>query len=387
MWRARAPEPAGGTIDAGPRATRRGLLIGAAAAAGALLAGRTGPAASPSTAATPARSRLLLPLAGGRPPAPPAAVLPGGITIVPLGPTATPTARPVSAATSPVGPPATPIALAPPERAPILRGSKWGIGVYREGNTIFDDLYASRPGVILLMDPSEGWARRIRSTFPSAFVVGRRYLSEAAQPLDSPEARGAALADWVAELGRRLGGIVNAWMSYNEVTSHDDRQGYRLYNRLQVAFARRLQGVHGLSAVAGNDGSGTVEPADYPTYFGEAIRASHYFGVHAYSPLGSRSMREGAEWHALRYRMIHEALDRAGIGGVQTVVTESGLGDGWRGRVDEAAMADDFAWFTEELEKDPYMIGHASFGVFGNDDRWRSFDLRGTDLLARLGRR
>ena len=25
--------------------------------------------------------------------------------------------------------------------------------------------------------------------------------------------------------------------------------------------------------------------------------------------------------------------------------------------------------------------------VFGNDDRWRTFDLRGTDLLARLGRR
>src|SRR5262245_58055756 len=241
MSRPRAPEPAGGTIDADQRATRRRLLIGAAAAAGALLAGRTGPAISSSTAATSARSRLLRPLAGGRPRAPRAAFLSGGITIVPLGPNATPTARPVSAAASPAGPTATPIALPPPERPPILRASKWGIGVYREGNTIFDDLYTSQPGVLLLMDPSEGWARRVRSTFPSAFVVGRRYLSEAAQPLDNPEARGAALADWVAELGHRLRGIVNAWVSYNEVTSHDDRQGYRLYNRLQVAFARRLQ--------------------------------------------------------------------------------------------------------------------------------------------------
>ena len=33
------------------------------------------------------------------------------------------------------------------------------------------------------------------------------------------------------------------------------------------------------------------------------------------------------------------------------------------------------------------MIGHAAYGLFGNDDRWRAFDLRGTDLLGRLGRR
>ena len=81
--------------------------------------------------------------------------------------------------------------------------SKWGIGVYREGNTIFDDLYASRPGVILLMDPSEGWARRIRACFPRAFIVGRRYLNEVSQPLDDPEARGTALADAVADSAAR----------------------------------------------------------------------------------------------------------------------------------------------------------------------------------------
>jgi hypothetical protein len=278
------------------------------------------------------------------------------------------------------------VPLPPPERPPIERQTKWGIGVYRESNPIFDDLYTSRPGVILLMDPSEGWARRIRACFPRAFIVGRRYLNETSQPLDNPEARGAAFADTVAERAAPLRNAVDAWMSYNEVTSHGAIEDYRRYNRFQVAFARRLQDVHGVAAVAGNDGSGAVEPEDYPKYFAEAIRASRYFGVHAYSPPATPSMHQEADWHALRYRKIHDALERSGIGGVRMVITESGLGDGWRGRTTEEAMAADFAWFTEELNKDPYVIGHASFGVFGNDDRWRAFDLRGTELLATLGR-
>ena len=192
-------------------------------------------------------------------------------------------------------------------------------------------------------------------------------------------------ADAVAERAVPLRGVVDAWVSYNEVTSHGGVEDYRRYNRFQVAFARRLQDVHGVAAVASNDGSGAVEPEDYPKYFADAVRASRYFGVHAYSPPGTRSMREAAEWNALRYRKIHDALERSGIGGARMVITESGLGNGWRGYTTEEAMAADFAWFTAELEKDAYVIGHAAYGVFGNDDRWRAFDLRGTKLLATLG--
>ena len=277
------------------------------------------------------------------------------------------------------------VPLPTPERPPIQRQSKWGLGVYREGNQIFDDIYTAKPGVILLMDPSEGWARRIRACFPRAFVVGRRYVNEASQPLDDPEGRGTAFADAVAQNAIPLKGVVDAWVSYNEVTSHGGVDDYRRYNRFQVAFAHRLQDVHGVAAVAGNDGSGAIEPDDYPRYFADAIRASRYFGVHAYSPPGTRTMHDAAEWNALRYRKIHDALERTGIGGVRMVITESGFGNGWRGYTTEEAMAAEYAWFTAELEKDPYVIGHAAYGVFGNDDRWRAFDLRGTKLLATLG--
>src|SRR5205823_2580672 len=130
------------------------------------------PAPDARSASAPGRTRLLLPLVEAP--------------------------RPATSTARPAGPTAAPVPLPPPERPPILRQSKWGIGVYRESNPIFDDIYTTRPGVILLMDPTEGWARRVRACFPKAFIVGRRYLNEASQPLDDPDARGAAFADVVA---------------------------------------------------------------------------------------------------------------------------------------------------------------------------------------------
>lgn len=372
--------------------TRRRLtLLGASAVASRLLGGgwKGERSTGSRTATANENSRLVLPFVGqGYPSASGAESVPGqgrSRLILPFVPS---TGAPRVAPSAARGQPSRPAASAPlptPERLPIQRQTKWGLGVYREGHQIFDDLYTARPGVILLMDPSDGWARRIRACFPRAFVAGRRYVNEASQPLDEPEARGTAFADAVARTAVPLRNVVDAWMSYNEVTSHGGIEDYRRYNRFQVAFARRLQDEHGVAAVAGNDGSGAVEPEDYPRYFAEAIRASRYFGVHAYSPPATRSMHEAAEWNALRYRKIHDALERSGVGGVRMVITESGLGNGWRGYTTEEAMAAEYAWFTAELEKDAYMIGHAAYGVFGNDDRWRAFDLRGTKLLATLG--
>jgi hypothetical protein len=271
-------------------------------------------------------------------------------------------------------------------RVPIAKITKWGIGVYREGNEVFDDLYVSKPTIILLMDPTPGWAERVRRWFPKAFVVGRIFRAETAQPLDNPGPRGTAFADTVASAALPLKGAVDAWMSYNEVVGKDGYEDYKRYNEFQVAFARRLQDEHGIAAVANNDGSGTVDPEDYPRYFADAIRACRFLGVHAYSPPATNRMTTDAEWNALRYRKIHDALERAGIRDKQMVITESGLGDGWLGRVDDVIMAEEYFWFTDELYRDEYVIGHAAYGLFGGvDSRWKNFEMRATDLLNRMG--
>jgi hypothetical protein len=212
----------------------------------------------------------------------------------------------------------------------------------------------------------------VRRYFPNAFIVGRRFAID--QPLDNPCERGHWFADFVAEKAVPAKGAIDAWQSYNEVVGHNDYAAYELYNQFQVCFAERLQGQYGIAAVAGNDASGTVEPDDYPKYFADAIRASMYFGMHAYAPPRSKSMKDDAEWNVLRYRKVHDALENAGITGVQIVLTETGLHKGWQGVISSDDMVDEFMWLTRELEQDPYIIGQAAFGIFGDGD-WEEFDL------------
>lgn len=289
----------------------------------------------------------------------------------PAGPTTTPR------------PPASPIPSRVSFTAPPLRNgdNKWGVGVYKDSNRVLDVIRETQPGVILLMDPQIEWAEKVRRAAPNAFIVGRRYRREDRQPLDRPLERGEEFADWVAELAVPLKGTVDAWMSYNEVLTSTPGPEYASYNTFMVGFARRLQGVHGVAAIASNDGSGALEPEDYPRYFAEAIRESQYFGVHSYSPPRSSSMKLEAEWHALRYRKIHDVLEAAGIRGKQMVITESGLGDGFRPDItDDEAMASDFVWFTRELQRDPYMIGQAAFGLFDGSGAWEKFELTDTKV-------
>ena len=67
------------------------------------------------------------------------------------------------------------------------------------------------------------------------------------------------------------------------------------------------------------------------------------------------------------------------------VITESGLGDGFRpGVASDEQMAGDFAWFTNEMRQDPYMIGQAAFGLFDGTGAWDRFDLTGTSVLKLL---
>lgn len=237
------------------------------------------------------------------------------------------------------------------------------------------------------MDPDPGFARSVRAAFPKAFIVGRRFV--ASQPLDNPAAQGTAFADYVAQLGVPLKGVVNAWMSYNEVTSYHSPtdNNYAAWNTFQVAFAQQLQGHYGLDAVAGNDGPGAVQPAEYVKYFAPAIRASHYFGVHAYTLPDTPSMRQGdGPATMLRYRQIHDTLVQAGITPPPFILTETGLYNGFRGTESDAAAAADLIWFDAQMNSDPYVIGQTVFGLFDTgNQQWARFNVAGSDLATLIG--
>jgi len=259
-----------------------------------------------------------------------------------------------------------------------------GVGVYDSGGGyLVDAIYRLRPSVILLMDPSISLAREVRQLFPRALIIGRHFVKE--QPLDNPVQRGQQFADKVAQLAVPLKGVVDAWVSYNEITNSGNFDNYRAYNAFQTAFARRLQGYYGISAVAGNDATGVVQPEDYARFFREAIESSDYFGIHSYSPSGALTLTAESRYYILRYRLIHDALNKAGVKHGPFILTETGLWDGWRGLVSEEKMAHDFMWLSDEMDKDDYIEGQAIFGIFGRDE-WESFDVMGTSLPDRLGK-
>lgn len=270
---------------------------------------------------------------------------------------------------------------------PAVAGrSKMGVGVYASsGGHLLDAMVRVQPGVILLMDPEIEFARAVRRQFPNAFIVGRRYFPQ--QPIDNPERNGIDAADHVAQLAVPLRGVVDAWMSNNEVVATGEYARYVQLNAMQTAFARRLQDGYGIPAVAGNNAPGVVAPEDYARYFESSIRESRYFGIHAYAPKNARSLADDASWYMLRYRRIHDALSAAGIPHGPMIITESGPLEGWRNVIPQEVMADQFIWYTRELEKDSYVIGHAIFGIFGNG-LWQDFDLIGgkeNPIVDRLG--
>ncbi|MDP2936415.1 MAG: hypothetical protein Q8O86_07990 [Dehalococcoidia bacterium] len=336
---------------------------------------------------TPAsRGRIYFPLlmAGRADDIGPAAiVMPTPSPTASPAPTSSPTPAPTPTRT-PVPTPAPPTPTATPFPGPIAKITKMGVGVYTSGGGyLVEAIYRLRPTAILLMDPSLDFAREVRHWFPKAFIVGRRYVKD--QPLDNPEQRGRAFADHVAEVAVPLKGVVDAWASYNEVTDNGNYENYRAYNAFQVAFARRLQGVYGIAAMAGNDAAGTVQPEDYARYFREAIESSQYFGIHAYAPKGAESMAQDATYHALRYRLIHGALVAAGVKHGPFVLTETGLWDGWRGYLSDEQMAREFMWLSDEMDQDDYVLGQAIFGIFDRNE-WESFNILGTSVPDRLGR-
>ncbi len=367
-----APEKAPTRVPAAAATPPAPLDLTAAINAALAARNATAPRGSPTVTAPPT---------GSRPSA--ATPVPQAGDVSQTSRRAVPTATPSAEMVAPSGSQAAMIAAParPIHSTPRNGQNKWGIGIYRDAMFQLSIVEQSKPGVILLMDPSFEFAQAVRRAAPNAFIVGRTYLREDRQPLDRPTERGTALADQIAVTAVPLKGVVDAWMSYNEVLGSRPSTDYIAYGQLQVAFARRLQGTYGISAVAGNNGSGAIEPHDYPLYLGAAIRESDYLGIHAYSPPATRDMRHEADWNALRYRKIHQALENAGIRGTKMVITESGLGDGFGPvRVTDEEMAEQFAWFTRELQRDPYMIGHAAFGLFNLTGDWAGFELTGTKI-------
>lgn len=317
-------------------------------------------------------------------------------------PTQSPTPEPTPsqptntpAPTVPAAPTATPLPAPPPTPVgPIVTDTKLGVGVY-SSTMDMNTLRLLRPAMLLIQDPDPRTAQNYRVNFPKALIVGRHYMADGdpllancANGAEDHHAKGVALADYIAHTAVPLKGIVDAWVSDNEQASGRGAAQLTCHALFQSGFIEELQGKYGIAAVAGNDAPGAIEPADYPKYFAKPISEATYFGVHAYSKPGTRTLQNGddSKFYALRYRLIHDALAQAGVplpkGGF--LLTETGLYEGWRGLVPDSKMAEDFIWLDKQTEQDPYVKGQFVFGL-GTQERFRPFEIMGTRLIELLG--
>jgi hypothetical protein len=292
-------------------------------------------------------------------------------------------------ATSGGSPDAAPL---PTPGTPIVTNTKLGVGLY--GGVPIDTLRTMRPAVFLLEDPDQQAARDLRATFPKALIVGRRFVPDGDGSLancqdgaEDHEAKGAAFADTISRTAVPLKGIIDAWVSDNEQAVATDRASLPCHAQFQSGFVQRLQGTYGIDAVAGNDAAGALEPSDYVTYFSRPISQAAYFGLHAYGKPAAGTLQSTDNiYYALRYRLVHDALQAAGVPMPPKgfLLTETGLYDGWRGAVNDDLMAGDFLWLEQHLEEDAYMRGQMIFGL-GLGNRFWNFDLQSTNVPGLLG--
>lgn len=302
-------------------------------------------------------------------------------------PTPTPTSQP-SPTVTPAPAQIASVSTPPPTSAPAatrgpIRITKLGLGVYDSGGAMLPILDQSRPSVILLQDPAADFAREVRKRFPRAFIVGRVFTAD--QPLDNPAQRGRAFADRVAAAAVPLKGVVDAWVSYNEVASSSDPGKLASYCTFQVAFAHHLQDDYGIAAVAANDGPRTVTAEDYVKYCADAIRTSKYFGFHDYPNPEVTSLRDPrAADQVFYYRRINDALLAAGISHGPFIATEVGLYNGFRGVESDTAMARDFVWLADQMNQDPYVLGGCVYGLFV-PGRWPGFNVDGSGIPQIMG--
>src|SRR5207248_670327 len=142
---------------------------------------------------------------------------------------------------------------------------------------------------LLIQEPDPRSMPQLRTLFPKALIIGRHFvpdgdfsLANCGDAREDHKAKGVAFADSLARTAVPLKGIVDAWVSDNEQTDGKKPGELPCHADFQTGFIETMQGKYGISAVAGNDASGALEPSDYPKYFAKPISEAAYFGIHAY---------------------------------------------------------------------------------------------------------
>ena len=273
----------------------------------------------------------------------------------------------------------------------------------------------------LLTNMRRGWS-------PNTFVIGRLGMDRDEQKAyladPDPEAAGQRLADKIFDKDRSFllkrhpnepGGrlLVDAWMSLNEpiegpsweewsqqtqTWQQETLARHRRYDRLQVAFRRRLREfIPDVEAVAFNFGAGNFKQAQqYMELYPKTLMAYTYLGFHEYGwPALARELTQQAvKTDAGLFPAIMQGIraDPKYGNRHRAIITEAGLarahlhsgdaaGDvGWLNTVEPLSQEEywnSLQWYNDLLgQHDTHVLGACLYQV-GWTSEWRSFRLTG----------
>ena len=250
--------------------------------------------------------------------------------------------------------------------------TKLGIGLYRESHAARDAIFAMRPPLVLMQDPSAKLPHEIKQRLPQTLIVGRHSIEE-------PVTVEGALryADTINAKYADLKGAITAWTFYNEPAVQQPDQSAQ-FDAAQAAFAERMH-QYGWQVVGFNFGVGVLEPGDYPRLFPRSLPLVDYIGVHAYGSERDFFMAgPDRDYYALRYRKIRAATLGAGYD-KPFLLTETGTWSGWQGKAGYDAVIRDYLWLEGQIAGDDYVLGQAPFLLDGFD--WEGFKLLDSPAL------
>ena len=179
---------------------------------------------------------------------------------------------------------------------------------------------------------------------------------------------------------------IDAWEGPNEIGCNPDQVAeMQWYSAFLGELGKQIQ-LLGKRACLGAWSVGSPELSLWQHYV-PVLRACRDYGAilsrHAYGPLD--------QWYSFRHRQDEATFQQLGFAGTPLIISECGadrLGNFpgpwrkvWGDRV-EGYWQDYLLHFTQELEKDEYVLGATLFTVgTGFSEVWRNFDVADTRLV------
>lgn len=251
--------------------------------------------------------------------------------------------------------------------------TKLGIGLYLESHAARDAIFAMRPPLVLMQDPSAKLPHEIKQRLPQTLIIGRHSIE------DTVSVEGALrYADTINAKYADLKGAITAWTFYNEPAVQKPGEAEQ-FDAAQAAFTERMH-QYGWQVVGFNFGVGVLEPGDYPRLFPRSLPLVDYIGVHAYGSERDFFMAgPDRDYYALRYRKIRAATLGAGYD-KPFLLTETGTWSAWHGKAGDDAIIRDYLWLEGQIAGDDYVLGQAPFLLDGFD--WEGFKLLDSSAVS-----